>query len=366
MGKDITEAQFVEAKTEPPPNWLKIGLFLVLGLVLAGYLIFAGHKHKLGQRQTLPEVTKRPIPVPSITPLRTLISQPTVNWETYVNAAGGYQIKHPPGWFVWEDTSYTSISNYDINKAPGRGYVPELDKGKFKVEIYITEKPKSLSLGDWLRDQETTMITKVKSKMPVVINGINGIRVESEGIFGPSAVVYLENREEARVFQIAAALDYLNNKSTFDLVVSTFEFIESEISEVRELIDKFEAAYRAKDAKSPLFTYMTEPATQEEKDLSSVLYQGKDTKGNPGGPVLFEGSAGAVVTDYQIQEIKKSDEGYQVKIEENYTYRNNVTGRKERGERVSIAEVVKVEGRWLIDAYYTEGYPKSKYGGFGG
>ena len=105
-----------------------------------------------------------------------------------------------------------------------------------------------------------------------------------------------------------------------------------EVEQIRGLINEFETAYKAKDAKSLLFTYMTEPATEEERDLRSILYQGKDTKGNPGGPVLFgSASASSYVVDYQILEIKKLDGSYRVRIKEDYSYWNNVAGREEGG-----------------------------------
>jgi len=149
----------------------------------------------------------------------------TASWKTYFNYSAGYQIKYPQSWFVRGDTgsmrkNFLSITNYD--KVPDGGTIA---KGAFKVEIYVDEKLKSIPLDDLIR-QEIMPPTEIKSKTQVMIDDLNGIRVESEGELGASTIVYLENKEGTVVYRIVDALNYPNNKSTFNLMLSTFKFLD--------------------------------------------------------------------------------------------------------------------------------------------
>jgi len=69
-------------KSNPP----KIILFVILGLLVAGGLVYAGMN--IGKKQT-PTVVVPPVIEPTPTP------DPTADWKTYTNSEYGYSIKYP-------------------------------------------------------------------------------------------------------------------------------------------------------------------------------------------------------------------------------------------------------------------------------
>jgi len=91
-------------------KWLKIALLAVLGLVLAGGLVWAGMQIGINQATRDTEQATRMIPsliltqppvatsAPTFQPEATPSPDETVNWKTYINTKYGYNLRYPPNW----------------------------------------------------------------------------------------------------------------------------------------------------------------------------------------------------------------------------------------------------------------------------
>lgn len=211
MGKDITEVQSVEAKTKPAQNWVEIGLFSVLGLVLAGGLVFAGYK--LGQRQTPPKISQ-PTLVPTKTAVPTL--DPTADWETYTSKKYGFLIKYPPVWrtenFVdrtGHETVYFKYGSYRINV------------GFFKNEE--VQRPFKEWTESYLRLYDKWQFGEMT---PKTIDNHNALEIETlpsshlQGTF-----VFIETRSGIASFFTTSTSREDGAFRVFNLMLSTFEFL---------------------------------------------------------------------------------------------------------------------------------------------
>lgn len=108
--------QSVEVQSQRAKPWFKIALFSILGLGLAGGLIFAGYffgkNLKLKAQISKPQLksqnltpTQAPVitSVPTPQPTTNLLADETADWKTYTSTKYRYSIKYPPGWSI-DDT----------------------------------------------------------------------------------------------------------------------------------------------------------------------------------------------------------------------------------------------------------------------
>lgn len=103
----ITPPGVSSAVQLPPskPKGLIIIFFVILVLILAGSLVYAGIQ--IGKKQSQVAVLPTPVPTkvlvpaenPTIIPL-TPTPGPTANWKIYTNIKYGYEFKYPHDWFL--------------------------------------------------------------------------------------------------------------------------------------------------------------------------------------------------------------------------------------------------------------------------
>lgn len=113
----ISETPVLLPKKNPLP---KIVLLVILGLLVAGVLVYAGIA--IGKKQNPPEVIPQVVE-PSPTP------DPTANWKTYRNDKYGFEFKYP------EDYSLADIKEETVISAPLSKCSPKLT---FNAEQYET------------------------------------------------------------------------------------------------------------------------------------------------------------------------------------------------------------------------------------
>jgi len=264
MEENITQdpAQIIQSQSpmEVPSNpsnpWLKIALFAVLGLFLAGGLVFAGMQ--IGRNQA--QVVSQPISTPRViaTPTSvaviptegeittpTLIStptpDPTANWKTYTNTKYGYSIKYPPETRVEEGPAGGERLQEAIFMLFGPKAPPgpsEFTDG-FGITLAVIKNPNNKNPAQFAQEYYQQAAEDINNKIlegdiskckveNVVKGNISGVRftyctqVPGTGILNFSEW-YVKNGVTS---QINAVLQNENYLTIFNLMLSTFRFLD--------------------------------------------------------------------------------------------------------------------------------------------
>jgi len=194
-------------------------------LVVAGAVLGA---YKLGQKQVQPQPSPTPEAVATSTP------DPTADWQTYKNETLGFEFKYPNDhkWNVKENLSASSVAlyNYDVDKAPGRDYVPSIDGDLFKIEIYVNKN--YANANQWF-EEEKQKINPMTNE-PYEFSNIKSITVDSrKGTYYESKAVYDQMLGSAvfesprdEIIHFYGGLNYEGNKEVFNLIILSFKFLE--------------------------------------------------------------------------------------------------------------------------------------------
>jgi len=247
----------VEIRTQPAKPWLKIILFLVLGLVLAGGLVWGGVQ--IGKKQTpvVSQLTPTPreiptptpttvviptqIPIATSTPMSTPTSDPTANWKTYTNTKYGYSIKYPPETRVEEGPAGGERLQEAIFMLFGPKAPPgpsEFTDG-FGITLAVIKNPNNKNPAQFAQEYYQQAAEDINNKIlegdiskckveNVVKGNISGVRftyctqVPGTGILNFSEW-YVKNGVTS---QINAVLQNENYLTIFNLMLSTFRFLD--------------------------------------------------------------------------------------------------------------------------------------------
>lgn len=167
----------------------------------------------------------------------------TANWKTYSNTSMDISFKYPESWYVEEsgtrDNPYMRIQNYDSETAPGRGYDPKSDKGKYLISVVLWEKRSAVSTFSDLKkeldkDKSADGLFMGAKAGKIIISeeqdlNISGIQVFSrvksfsDKSFPSTKEVYLFGGDKL-VVQVIPGLDVEGGDKYFDQVLSTFKF----------------------------------------------------------------------------------------------------------------------------------------------
>jgi hypothetical protein len=227
-----------EPELPAPSFWekLKANKLKILGGVL-GILVFAGAllgAYKLGQRQAQPAPQPTPTPAAVTTPT----PDPTADWQAYTNTEHGYSIKYPLNWNLQEVAPGglgVEISSFDTAKPVD----DETGKGIFSV--HISENFSPISVKEWLLE-ETRRCKKEGGCAPsppeileeVSIDDQPGVKTDNPlpGILSGMGISYFVSHDR-RLYEIRFQFG-LNEveggeiSNTFNLILSTFRFLNSE------------------------------------------------------------------------------------------------------------------------------------------
>ena len=215
-----------------PPRWRE-NKWKILGGIL-GILVFAGAvfgAYKFGQRQIPFEPT--PTPLPSEAPAKE--GDPTADWKTYKNEALGFQFKYPsdPKWNIKkgvQGTSSLALYNYDIDKAPGRDYIPSVDGDLFKVEITVNDKYSDVN--EWFieekqkTDSDTDEQYEFLNVKSITVDSQKGIYYELKSMSGLNIGLAVFESPKKQLIHFYSGLNFEGNQQTFNLILSTFKFLE--------------------------------------------------------------------------------------------------------------------------------------------
>jgi len=263
---------------EPPaPSFrekLKIHKFKIIGGIL-GILVFVGAvfgAYKFGQRQIQPAT--QPTPTPEV--VATPTPDPTADWKTYTNTKYGYSIKYPNDWM--------------INRGPGNVSDAELVKQR-GIDFYSLET--ALSDVSLIIDTNELHPTGEEANCQTLEGCISGVSQTFPGevsssetqnitFLGESAVVKIYDRTTESYIQTNYHLFFLKNgdfyhlhfyspkesynqnKDALNLILSTFRFLEEEVSiESQEECESSggEWAYHRAHPLDPEFAYCVLPTS---------------------------------------------------------------------------------------------------------
>ena len=147
---------------EPKPNYLKTIIFSILGVTLLTAIIFLYFQNQKLQKQVLNLPVSPTIQIPSPTSISETVSSisispdETAGWKTYNSNLLDISIKYPNNWFLESENNNDKsfrIQNYDPATAPGRGYNPIEDKGKFSVVFYDWSQKLNAKTVDELKQE---------------------------------------------------------------------------------------------------------------------------------------------------------------------------------------------------------------------
>lgn len=220
-----------------------LGFFVAAGLVFAGYEI--GRKQVQLTPISIPTVIPTPIskftPTPKIsptsvipaTPELTPTPDPTADWKTYTNARYGYEIKYPPDYKLASCRSCFDLSLVDFvtfNPPSSVGY------GVIVVSS-LKIKEENLTADEYLEEISGIDANPLVpgSKKRFQLNGLEALTTITQSFGYENKNFFL--LKEDRGFHISfsgvaspankgIALGDYRNLTVFDLMLSTFRFLE--------------------------------------------------------------------------------------------------------------------------------------------
>ena len=217
--------QSTEVQTQLSNPWLKIALLAVLGLVLAGGLVFAGmqigkssklksQKSKIQLKTQNLTPTQPPVATssPTFQPESTPLLDETAGWKSYTNEKYGYSMKYPPEF------------NYKVS---------------VKGEIMVAFDPSWEILESPAAEDKTLVIIVADTSKPVIDKTYYGeptqiaeeTKVTIDGEIGqqvvfsqPVAWIQTVVSHGNRSFYFN--LQNMQYRSEYDQILSTFRFLD--------------------------------------------------------------------------------------------------------------------------------------------
>jgi hypothetical protein len=268
-------------------------IFAVFFLVFFG----AGAFYLYGPLKTEKEIAN-PFPVKQIAqnPVSpTPEAKVPSDWQTYTNKELGFSFKYPSetNWMIKETkTGITphiynlpTLYNYNVDKAAGRGYSPELDGDIFKIEFRISDEAKG-NPETYLTEQRKNgtgmdgnplQFNNVKQMM---VGGKNAVYYEvntATGIFCPIvAIEYPDNR----LLHLNPGLSCEKFQKTFQQILASFTFTS----------EKTDPATITEAEKAKIDAWITKNNFNQYGDPKDMMYAG--------GTPLFDELSGQTVDKY--------------------------------------------------------------------
>ena len=211
---------------EPTKNWTKPFLLSLLGMLLAGGLVYAGVQ--IGKNQTPnqqpivvqpiatpAEIVANPTAVPSPAAINPT-SDPTAEWNTYESAEFNFSFKYPSELtYIYDQSDQYAeneisnatilIQNFDGSKSR------TATDNDFQIVVYIANKSGQSNLENPQGEQTKT-----------TINGVEVIKSFTTQKWELVPTVYFQSSPN----KVAISLSNPNstNEAWFDQIVSTFQF----------------------------------------------------------------------------------------------------------------------------------------------
>lgn len=173
---------------------------------------------------------------PSIPKSENNVSQETGNWKTFTNDLLGFTMRYPWSWYLDRENNLI-YNSPKINKNMIGDIDEKSDKGKGVVTINLTtNKQADLTLEEYI-DGEADDHAKqlglncgnkvIRPKIKFKVDGKPAIKTVTPYLKGPfpQTAVYIE-RTPTEIYSITGGIDYLSYENDFNLMLSTFRFID--------------------------------------------------------------------------------------------------------------------------------------------
>lgn len=178
-------------------------LLAILGLILAGGLVYAGVQ--IGKKQSLISVSPTPMPtevlIPTI-PISTPTPDPTAGWKTYTNKKYGYSISYPINWDVKEfpeSGGYIEVTSLNPDKVTDRISAIFITVSPNPYEVEATGNGDPIKVGNFT----------AKKKYGGAPPNATGVYLRVVAPLGTKSIIFESNT------------DY---EPVFDQILSTFRF----------------------------------------------------------------------------------------------------------------------------------------------
>ncbi|MBM3209499.1 hypothetical protein FJZ40_04390 [Candidatus Shapirobacteria bacterium] len=238
MEEDSAQNQPVEIPAQPPKPWLKIVLFVAVGVILVGGLVFAGYR--IGSKMNcLP-----PSPISTIAPA----GGPGLTWKTYQD--GKISFRYPAEWKVLETwiameplPGAVKTLNFLIQKENQKDiFVPSI----FAVKVYLNEEP-NFNLEDYLfsYDEDFKRLKEKKNSdtetfSEILLGGRKAFRYDNiAGMNYGVTEVYWTSKNFAiklgsisqiyvyeELYKLLGDPPYKSDNVVFNGILSTFKFLD--------------------------------------------------------------------------------------------------------------------------------------------
>jgi len=237
-----------EPRKEEANKWLVVVGLILTGLLIGGGLVFAGYRltqQRVPEFEEFEELVAEQVVPPSspsaepATEAEPEAETPLADWETYTNAAYGYQFQHPADW---------SFSIDVTNEDPGTElYVicqgvqsDEIDE--YTAAVRVWDNPDELFLADWIQfmkdsnafaapteDMDTSANTQVggEDALQFWSDPLSGGAEPGECVQScPTLSVYFVHGDKAYAVQLNYLREFDEDSFIlFSQVLSTFEFL---------------------------------------------------------------------------------------------------------------------------------------------
>jgi len=257
---------------QPKPNYLKIILFSILGILLVTSTIYLSLQNQKLQKQVLNPPVSQTVETPTPTQKSvSSISIPpdgTVNWKTYVDINNNYQLLFPPNWTLDDTTTPEYPEIIPSDEGPN-------NEGRIIITTFL---PSTKSLSQFMKD--TNLSTGRKNSdvytfiRQIKISGEDGILTKGGccGFFGQHAFV----QHKDRIYQITlkGPIDgrQIKFQSVFDQILSTFKFIDDK----SVCVPTYQVEANSEELTAKQYYSMRCPEQLSEKDCLSIdLYNQK-------------------------------------------------------------------------------------------
>ncbi|MDO8551408.1 MAG: hypothetical protein Q7S03_01860 [bacterium] len=226
-------------------NWLKILLFILLGIIVIAGSIFTGIQ--IGKNQTTNQqpMTTQPTSLPTKTAVNPTAlpttSNPIINltedWKTYTNAKYGYSVKYPT---VWNNLISKCTGPDTSNCLDYKGFTGSLDQGFVDLSIYIEKWDSSTSIDELKKDTTTSYLNSVSfNKIAMFVS--NSKEAVSQNNNGPLLYeLYVDFLNPDNSLHYLISLSWPKNSK--DLKLSEVE-INSHLLQLNQILSTFKFTY---------------------------------------------------------------------------------------------------------------------------
>jgi hypothetical protein len=198
-------------------SWLKpisIIIILITTIILSIYYLLQTEDQTTNITNTPPKTTMS-------SPTPTTVTDPTVNWKTYVSAEGRYSIKYPANYTLSENASGSSNTTQFYSNL-----LPEINTN---FRLTINHKPaNNQTLGQLINQNKICSDIAPTKGMASIINGakLAQLYIDTPCSSNPTTIIYTINNETFYILSIETQKKYSEIKQYTDQILATLRFFD--------------------------------------------------------------------------------------------------------------------------------------------